>query len=102
VFWLVLLLVMMAVVGDERGFVYSCPVTRMAGTLALRSPFFAACKRDRFPILEARFPILLVGLHADIVKQKWHTRETCSFVNHTSMRLKIIALASHQNLFAIL
>ena len=37
-------------------------VVLMADTLALRSPFFAALQR------EARFPILLVGLHADIVK----------------------------------
>ena len=86
---------MMVVVGDERGIVYSCPVARMASTLASRSSFAAASK-------SGPLGILCIGLHADIVEQKCHTRETRRFVNHTSMRLKTSALASHQNLLAIL
>ena len=82
---------MMVVVGDERGIIYSCPVTHMAGTLALTSPSFAPLKR------ETPFPILLVGLHADIVEQNYHTRETCRFDDHTSMRLQTSTRASHQN-----
>ena len=43
-------MVMMIVVGDERGIVYSCPVTRMAATLASTSPLSAAWKsRPRDP-----------------------------------------------------
>ena len=54
-------------ISDKRGIVYSCPVIRVVGTLALTLPFFAALQRGRFPIL-------LVGLHADIVGQNG-TRE---------------------------
>ena len=82
--------VMMMMVGDERGIVYSCPVARMASTLASRSPFAAASK-------SGPFGILCIGLHADIVEQKSYTRETCRFGNRTSMCLKTSALASHQN-----
>ena len=45
-------------------FVGKCPVTRMTVILALASPLCAASSR------EAPLPILLVGLHADIVEQK--------------------------------
>ena len=77
-----------------RSIICNHPVTRMAGILASRSPFFAALK-------SGPSAILFIALHADIVEQKCYARETCRFGNHTSMRLKNSALASHQNLLAI-
>ena len=83
------------VMDDERGIVSSCPVARMAGILASRSPFFTASK-------SSPSGILFIGLHADIVEQKCYIQDTCRFGNHTFRRLKTSALASHQNLLAIL
>ena len=84
----------MVMMDDERGIVSSCPVARMAGILASRSPFFAALTSEPSGIL-------FIGLHADIVERKCYARETCRFGDHTSMRLKNSALASHQHLLAI-
>ena len=83
-----ILLVM--VVGGERGIVCNCPVAHMVGTLASTSPFPAALNRGPSGIL-------LIGLHAGIVEQKCYTRETCGFADRTPMRLKTSALESHQN-----
>ena len=57
------MVMMMVVVSDERGIVYSCPVVCMTDTLASTSPFSKALKR-------APLGILLIGLHADIIEQK--------------------------------
>ena len=77
-------------------FLGKCQVTRMTTILALTLPLFAAFNR------EPPFPILLIGLHADFVEQKWHTWETCRFDDHAPMPLKMSALASHQKRFMIL
>ena len=54
------MVMMMMVVGDKRGIVYSCPA-RVVGTLASRSPCFAAWKRGPSGIS-------FIGLHAGIVE----------------------------------
>ena len=48
-------------VDDERGIVSSCPVARMVGILASRSPFSTALR-------SGPLGILFIGLHAKIVE----------------------------------
>ena len=50
-------------VGDERGVVYSCPVSRLVDTLVSTSPSATALKRG--PV-----GIVCNGLHVDILEQK--------------------------------
>ena len=55
-----------------RGIICKHPVARITCTLTSTSPFSAALKRGPSAILS-------IGLYADIVEQKCHTRETCRF-----------------------
>ena len=54
-------MVMIMAVGDNRGIIYSWPVTRLTNTLTLRLPFSAAAKRGPLGIL-------FIALHAEIVE----------------------------------
>ena len=72
--------------GDDRQIggrciIDNCPVTRITAILASTSPFCAALERGPSDIL-------FIALHADIIEQKWYTRDTSRFADHTSMCIK--------------